>query len=214
MRSLLLIVPLCALALLPAADEPAPIGLIRGDLLESDTTSVTIRTAKNQVFQFRIDQKTYIEREDTRMYPAELRRGDALEVVADRDPQATVTYARLISVMTSHAAPARKLTQGRRAPIQYTFESIVPRGLLTFSGMVLRLNDDRMTLRMKVGGEKLIRLRADTRYRQDGRQVEPPALQTGTRVFVRAGKSLDDELEAYEVVWGQILDPARVARTP
>ncbi|MEO7650111.1 MAG: hypothetical protein ABIZ80_06560, partial [Bryobacteraceae bacterium] len=211
---LLPIVPCCLLALQLAAEDPAPIGLIRGDLLESDTASVTIRTAKNQVFLFRIDQKTYIERDDTRMYPAELRRGDALEVVADRDPQATVTYARLISVMTARSAPPRRLIENRRAPIQYTFESIVPRGLLTFSGMVLRLHEDRMTLRLKAGGEKLIRLRADTRYRRDGLEVEPPALQTGTRVFVRAGKSLDDELEAYEVVWGQILDPSRVARNP
>jgi hypothetical protein len=28
-----------------------------------------------------------------------------------------------------------------------------------------------------------------------------------TRVFVRAGKSFDNEVEAYQVVWGEILQP-------
>ena len=28
-----------------------------------------------------------------------------------------------------------------------------------------------------------------------------------TRVFVRAGKNLDDQVEAYQIIWGDIMEP-------
>jgi hypothetical protein len=87
--------------------------------------------------------------------------------------------------------------------------SIAPRGSLTFTGVVLRMDDDGMVLRTRVDGEKWILVRRDTRFREDGLRVEPSSLHSTTRVFVRAGKNLDGEIEAYEIVWGEILTPAR-----
>ena len=55
---------------------------------------------------------------------------------------------------------------------------------------------------------KWIVVRNDTRFREDGLKVEQSSLHSSTRVFVRAGKNLDDQIEAYEIVWGEILTPA------
>jgi hypothetical protein len=73
--------------------------------------------------------------------------------------------------------------------------------------MVLRVDGDGLVLRTRAAGEKWIRMRSDTRFRQDGLLVEAEKLHSSTRVFVRAGPSLDGEVEAYEVVWGEILTP-------
>ena len=35
-------------------------------------------------------------------------------------------------------------------------------------------------------------------------------LKPNTRVFVRAGRNLDDDLEVYQVIWGEILEPNRI----
>ena len=98
-----------------------------------------------------------------------------------------------------------------RAPVEHEDPtlSIAPRGSLTFTGMVLRMDDDGLVLRTRADGEKWILVRHDTRFREDGLRVEPSSLHSSTRVFVRAGKNLDGEIEAYEIVWGEILTPAR-----
>jgi hypothetical protein len=100
----------------------------------------------------------------------------------------------------------------RRLPIPYEdpTQSIAPRGTLTFTGMVLRRDDDGLVLRTRANGEKWILVRHDTRFKEDGLRVEPSSLHSSTRVFVRAGTNLDGEVEAYEIVWGEILTPARL----
>jgi hypothetical protein len=42
---------------------------------------------------------------------------------------------------------------------------------------------------------------------ENGDIVDPSALKLNMHVFVRAGKTLYGELEAYQVVWGGILRP-------
>ena len=81
---------------------------------------------------------------------------------------------------------------------------------MTFTGVVLRLDREGLVLRTRVDGEKWILVRRDTLYREDGLQVEPSSLHSSTRVFVRAGRNLDGEIEAYEVVWREILTPSGV----
>ena len=56
-------------------------------------------------------------------------------------------------------------------------------------------------------GEKTILLRQDTRYVSEGHLVEAAELSPETRVFVRAGKNSNGQIEAYQVVWGEILEP-------
>jgi hypothetical protein len=40
-----------------------------------------------------------------------------------------------------------------------------------------------------------------------GEVVDAAALKPNTRVFVQAGKTFYDQVEAYQVVWGEILGP-------
>ena len=48
---------------------------------------------------------------------------------------------------------------------------------------------------------------SDTRYLEDGQVVDLAQLKPNMRVFVRAGKDLYNEVEAYQVIWGKILAP-------
>ena len=56
-------------------------------------------------------------------------------------------------------------------------------------------------------GDLSILLGIDTRYLGDGQLVDADSLKPNMRVFVRAGKDLYNEVEAYQVIWGTILSP-------
>jgi hypothetical protein len=97
----------------------------------------------------------------------------------------------------------------RLRPLRSPTESFAPRGALTFSGTVVSLAPESFLLRTRRDGERVILRRDDTRYFEDGAQVESGKLAPNTRVFVRAGNNGDEEIEAYQVVWGEILEPLR-----
>ena len=56
-------------------------------------------------------------------------------------------------------------------------------------------------------GEQTILLRQDTHYLAQGDTVDAAELKPNMRVFVKAGRTLYNEIEAYQVIWGQILMP-------
>ena len=80
-------------------------------------------------------------------------------------------------------------------------------GTLTYSGVVFRVTAERLVLHTREGGDQSILLRKDTRFLENGETVEAESLKPNMRVFVRAGKDLYDQVEAYQVIWGKILDP-------
>lgn len=192
------------------AEELAPIGIVRGALLECDATHLTLSVDDTHVFRFLTDARTFIERDHMRIFCPSLRKGERIELVSDRSPEAGARYARLVSVVQRETRPRRQALLALRAPIPHDDPTrrIAPRGALTFTGVVLRLDADGLVLRTRVHGEKWILVRRDTLYREDGLQVESSNLRSSTRVFVRGGTNLDGELEAYEVVWGEILAPS------
>ena len=187
---------------------PVP-GLVRGELLEAELTGsggeLSVRTAANRVLRFAFDQRTYFERDKRRIAAAELVKGEAVEVVSDEAPGLALRYARTVHVLEP-PEPPRRPSAGRVRSYRSPLEHIVPRGNLTFAGLVLRIGDDALVLRTR-GGDKTVMLRQDTRYLEDGLQVQASQLTPNMRVFIRAGKNLDDEIEAYQVVWGGILQP-------
>jgi len=204
---LLMLLPLAA-----AAQTVAPPALIRGVVLECDTQSpageVAIRAADDHVFRYQFDAKTYAERDGQLIQASRLKPGENVEVVSDRSPAYTLLYARTIHVIQPNPPP-RALSMGRyRAP-----NPARPRldhaltGDLTFAGVVSRLNGERLVLHTRASGEQSILLRADTRYLQGGEIVEAKDLKTNMRVYVRAGKNLYDQVEAYQIIWGDILSP-------
>ncbi len=195
-----------------AASAAAPPGIVRGDLLECEvgqgSGELSIRTASHQVFRFTFDPKTYFERDKERIAAGQLRPGDLVEVVSDTLPGSLLGYARTVHVLDRRPA-ARRPAARRRLPVwRSTLDSILPRGNLTFAGIVSRLDDGSMVLRTRRDGEQVILLREDTRFVDNGVEVAATELVLNLRVFVRASKNFENDLEAHQVVWGEILAPA------
>ena len=86
-------------------------------------------------------------------------------------------------------------------------ETLAPRGRLTFAGVVQRLEPNLMVVQTRNDGAMAFQLRTDTLFSAEGRLVDRDKLQVHTHVFVRAGNGLYGEMEAYQVVWGDILLP-------
>ncbi len=186
------------------AQEQAPPGLVRGKL-ESWAGTLTggelcIRSAEGLLWVCAYNDKTYIERERLRIAAPGLKPGDSIEMVTTRS--SGPCYARTVHILTEPAPPAR-LRAGR--PGWPGWESIAPRGNLTFTGIVLRRDATSMLLRTRLDGQRTVLLRQDTGFAGSGRSVDSSELRVNTRVFVRAGRNPWGDLEAYQVVWGEIL---------
>jgi hypothetical protein len=197
------------------AQQPVFSGVIRGVLIECDDAGpageFSIRTRNtNQVYRFRFDARTYVEREEQRVSMKGLEKGGTIEVVADRDGSAALRYARTVHVIEAPRPARPAALSGRlRSYRPNPMDLLAPRGNLTYSGVIARLTEDRLVLHTRQEGEKTIMLRLDTRYLEGGTTVEAADLKPNTRVFVRAGKNLEDQVEAYQVIWGEILQPTQ-----
>jgi hypothetical protein len=191
---------------------PEPrIGIVQGDLLEREggarTGVVTLRTAEAKVVRCSFDEKTYFERDRYRVTPDALRTGDRLEIISDRNiSSAEVCSARTVHVLDAITADRLRTRPGLRS-FSSNFDLLVPRGNLTLAGVVARVEPNLMVIRTRQTGRVTVLLRNDTRFLAEGQPVEPSALRVNTHVFVRAGRTMDDEVEAFQVVWGTILDP-------
>jgi hypothetical protein len=84
---------------------------------------------------------------------------------------------------------------------------VFPRGNLTFAGVVRRLNGQMLVLKTRTEPEQIILLRDDTRYLASGLPSELSKLLVNTRVFIRGGRNIENDLEAYQVIWGEIPGP-------
>lgn len=213
-------------ALLPAQDNSL-LSVLRGSLLEWDSTAprgdISVRGADFQVQRCSFDERSYFERSSQRISVTQLNKGQQLEIIADHNGSPSRCYARAIRVVDAPpavaASPMRpRIPTGRALPPGYgsggsynsvysSLDSILPRGNVTMAGVVLRLNGDSMLVRTRADGQKSIMLRQDTRYLQGGSPVAASRLQVNDRIFIRCGKNLEDELEAYQIVWGEILHP-------
>jgi hypothetical protein len=78
---------------------------------------------------------------------------------------------------------------------------------MTFSGLVMAVKSNVLTLKSRTGDYETIHLRPDTRFSTDGQTAQASNLRINTLVFVRCGRNLENEVEAYQVVWGEILKP-------
>ncbi len=178
-------------------------GIVHGTLSERNGSDLRVKTQEDGTMVFRVNLESAIERDRMPVPLDQLFSGANLEIFWEGQIEG-VRYARLVKLLGRQLLTSRMLF-----PYGSLGDSIVPRGTLVFTGIVLRLAADRMVLRTRSDGERSLVLRRDTRYKEEGRRVEASALAPATRVFIRAGKSLDGQLEAYEVVWGQILEPER-----
>jgi hypothetical protein len=200
----------CVALLAPWASLAQTAPLVSGVLLERDAPAesgeLSVRTASNEVFRFRFGPQTRVERGGIAAEAVRLQPGDIVDVVPDRTPNADLRYALSIRV-TAAWQPPRTALPARR-PAEPGIDSVLFAGdALSFSGVVSRLSPARVVLRMRSGADQTIVLLKQTRYVASGEIVDADALKPNMHVFVRAAKSVYGELEAYQVVWGQILQP-------
>ncbi len=198
------------LAVIASAQENAPVGIVRGDLVEwaGDKTQgdLLVRTPPDRIYTCHFDGFTYLERDGQRIAHTAIKVGDRLEIITDHKPGSQRCYARTISVVTKAPAvvnPGHRVNMRRNT----TLDELYPRGNLTFSGVIIRLNPQMMVVRTRAHVEKVILLRDDTRYMDSGLPGEVSALLVNTRVSIRGGRNIENELEAYQVIWGEIEGP-------
>ncbi|MFN3325213.1 MAG: hypothetical protein ACK5AZ_17090 [Bryobacteraceae bacterium] len=194
------------------AQDAAPAGLLKGRLLirsGNDTSGViTLRTMEYRVYRCHFDEKTLVQNERQRIAMDELRAGDDVEVLTDRDPESGRCYVRSIRLtppplLQSRRPPGRSGSGFTRLPL----ETILPRGNLTYAGIVIRVSDERLVLKTRSDGHKTIVLRSDTRFSDSGIPSDVSSLPMNRHVFVRAGRNIENQIEAYFVAWGDILRP-------
>ncbi len=190
---------------------PAP-ALVQGVLLERDPQTVSgefsVRLADSQVLRYRFDAKTYVERDQQTVEVARLVPGEKVEVLSDEGPATSLRYARTVHVLPPPAPVSRQpLTNGRYRAYRTAAEHYIPTGNLTYSGVVSKVNGERLVLHTRGSGDQRIALRPDTRYLQDGEIVNSASLKPNMRVFIRAGRNFYDQVEAYQVIWGRIFEP-------
>jgi hypothetical protein len=199
--------------LLLAQTMPPPV--LRGVLLErdaqTDSGQFSVRIASSQVFRFQFDAKTYVERDQQSINVSRLQPGENVEVVSDEFSGSLLRYARTVHVLPA-PEPPRTLSQARVRPSRSSADRLITTdrahayGAVAMSGVVFRVSPERVVLHTR-GGDQTFLLRPDTRYLEDGDAVGLVELKPNMRVFVRAGKTLYNELEAYQVIWGNILQP-------
>jgi hypothetical protein len=196
-------------ALIPviAAAQEQGGSTLAGTVLERDPNAAagqfSVRAASNQVFRYRFDAQTTVERDSRTADVARLQPGDRVEVTSDLPPGAALRYAISVRVMAASSPP--------RAAMRRTAEGSADReigiGETSFTGVVAQLVGGEMTLRLRDGSEKVLTLRQDTSYMAGGKRVDAGTLKPAMRVFVQAGRSIFGPLEAYRVVWGGIMQP-------
>ncbi len=206
---------LCAMLMLvagaAAAQTPASgPALVRGILLERDLQTnsgeLSVRVQDNQVFRYRFDAKTYVEQDEQLIDVRRLQPGEKVEVVSDEVPGSVLRYARTIHVLADQPPRPTLTARPRTGRPSYSADRALPTGNLTYAGVVFRVTAENLVIHTRSGDESLL-LRKDTRFIRNGEIVEAADLKPNMRVFVRAGKDIWDQVEAYQVIWGRILDP-------
>lgn len=195
-------------AMLPA-DQP-PYRILRGEVVEWQVT------AEGGEFAWRggdlrrrkcaVNSSTYYMTGDKRVAADRIQKGATIEFIAGSDPAseaecvALTVYLRLPPLRRS---PVTDFTSAGRAPV--LLDNLWPRGNLTFAGVVQHIDARELRLRTRKGEEHVLVLRDDTSYRKQGRRSSHGELTEQTEVYVRAGRNLFGEVEAYHVIWGEIL---------
>lgn len=198
---LFLLAPLIAQAQFPPST-------LTGVLLECDSNvpagQFAVRAADNQVYRYQFDRGTTVERDGLNIDAPRILPGEKVVVESDLVAGSLLRYARAIRVATT-VAPLRILADTRMRSAR-PVERAPLTGNLTFAGVVSRLNTQRLVLHTR-GGEQTILIRQDTHYVDSGDTVGAVELRPNMRVFVLAGKNLYEQVEAYQVIWGKILQP-------
>jgi len=202
MRFLLSALVLCGAFL--NAQQVMPVGFVRGSLLSWQGSmasgNLTVQRADGAVYDCSYDAHTLFQRNQWPIHVADLTAGEVVEVLSDQ--RSRVCYARMLSVVPR--MPEKEGWRPRASTVARPREGFQPRGNLTFGGVVVDGPGGTITIKTRAG-ERTLLLRPDTRFSGDGVRVEGHEPLLNKHVFVRAGRDIYGMLEAYQVVWGEIL---------
>lgn len=188
---------------------------LRGVLLDYDAGVAAgefcVRGPDSEVFRFRFDARTRVERASLLSSFTLLRAGEIVDVKSEAVAGSPLRYAVSVEAVAPVAPPriVRPTRSATTAPNGFPLPSdpLFPRGDLTFSGVVSFTDKTRLILHTRAGAEETILLRRDTRYLSGGGIASSSDVKANMRVFVRAGKDLFGHTEAYQVMWGDFLEP-------
>ncbi len=198
------------------AQGAVPPAVVQGILLERDpqvaSGEFSVRVPGDQVFRFLFNAKTSVDRGRQPIDVARLQPGEEVEVISDEVERSLLRFARIVHVLSS-PPPPKPLSQSRLRPYRYSadrelplLDRPIPLASEALAGVVFRVNSQRVVLHTRAGDQTIL-LRPDTRYVEDGSVVGSTDLKPNMRVYIRAGRTLYNEMEAYQVVWGEILEP-------
>ena len=189
-------------ALLCAAAE-MPKGLFHGHMVSWEGSPLKgvllARSAAGMVEGCAYDALSIVQLSRQRITVAKLEPGDPIEIITDHKPGSRDCYIRMLDVVPPAPLPTRVKPVAAARP---AFD--LPHGDRTISGVIIRRDNYSLTIRTR-DGEQTVLLRKDTRYLGDGAQQDAAAALVNTRIFVRAGPNLYGGIEAYQVMWGDIL---------
>jgi hypothetical protein len=182
-----------------------PVGIFRGTLLlwtgTASAGELTVRRADSAVFSCHYDSHSLVEADNRPVGIAGLTTGDPLRILTDHKPGSPMCYARAVEVVNPEIKPLR----AKAVSVATSASDFLPRGDRTLAGVILRHDSGRLTIRTR-GGDLILALRPNTRFLANGLSTNAQALTVNTHVSVRAGKDLYGTMEAYQVMWGEILD--------
>jgi hypothetical protein len=187
----------------PSRQQEVTPPIVRGTLIQAEGGTIEVRRATGAPVRCGFDSHTWIEQDKTRLSITALEPGVTIEALTDL--RAGRCYTRTIRIVPAGLAPTAR--RAPLTPVRSIIENIYPRGNMTFGGVVIRRSATVLVLRTRTEPEKLVRLREDTRFLESGTPATSADVAVNTRVFVRAGKSLDNDVEAYQVIWGEIAGP-------
>ena len=176
--------------------------MLRGELaaeLPVPAGDVRLRNREGVVSRCYYDAGTWLERQGERVGAGAFRVGDQVEIVADRKPGAPC-FARTLRSGSTY--PVWATTRTNRL-----IERWYPRGNITMAVVVLRWNPELLVVRTRTGEERRVLLREDTRYTDSGIPATLAQMPVNTPLFIRAGRNINQDLEAFQIVWGRLTGP-------
>lgn len=181
-----------------------PMGILEARLLSVTPDALTLDLGAEHTLACRVDGRTFIDRDRVRLTLKDLKPGDLLELVTERQGPSAACFARMVHIV---GASRRFPNRGVMGSVKRSTESFAPRGSLQLTGMVRNVQDGTLELRTRLDGTMRFRLRPDTAFLRDGVAVPPSEIVRNQPVFVRAGYDHDGQLEVYQISWGAILQP-------
>lgn len=170
----------------------------------SQTGGVMVFETSDKVsHQCAYSSKTYFERDHRKTDITGIEAGQPLEVLLEKNNEPPRCRALIVRVLTPAAFSAPRRMRNIPSPT----ESFAPRGTLLYSGIIVDANHFWLVLRSRNGERQRILLREDTRFFDAGSVTSRTSLPRNKPVQIRAGMTFENEIEAFSIVWGEILQP-------